>query len=984
MYIIMESKLRDIISGLKSNYEFEGRFNYNTPSLSIDLFQTLLEKIKSSDISYSISHTLDINYNDAKTFNSHRLTVHELPKINSVIKTLGTKKNDLIFKLLLSKYLKKEENLEFMYKDKTTHKKHFFDDSEYNIRFKMSVENRISTKETKDFIKSNYIDGDRISFRFKHRISLKIIETETEKLYLDLTSVKQTNSLNNISVTPSKYELELELFKLNDKPVQKEIIDTYIKWIKKVLTWMSNNDHFITKKEQESVLAEYKKLFTVGIKLYSMQPVTLDLPKLTDTLANNYAVCDKADGEKCGLFIVNNKIYYISNNLEVSYSGMENEKFPNLTYAEGEMISKRFMLFDIFYYNGQDIRNNNLKTRISFLDTLIKIVNKKCFDFKVFKDAEYNLKNIISFYRKDLVNYVKYLNDNDNIIDRKYFLFPTGIDNREIFAYSAIIWNEIRKGPYLLDGLIYTSLEQKYTVIQQEIAYPILKWKPEELNSIDMYIEFHKNEKGEIVNLYDNTDEKERIFQIVYLHVGSVRQGKESPVHFLKEEGLHQAYFYVDDTLVLRDNLNKIVNDRTVVELVYKNDTSIIPEKRWEILRTRYDKTFSVQNYSRQYGNNEYIAKKIFDTIINPIKFSDLELLALDYENNIKKFRQRVSTKIIEISKQDDAYYQFKSDIAQPMKKYHNFIKDILYVYLYPKREFNSKKLKKLTVLDIGIGRGGDILKYYHIGTKEVVGIDPDVNGLFNAADSANSRYETQKKKKPYFTKMTFIQANAGYKLNLEDQLKVFPLMSEDNKKFIKTHLNGKRKYDCISAQFSIHYLFNKLNFNGLVSNINDYLDDNGYFLVTTFDALLVKEYLNKQDEKSEYFTDDTGTKRTLFSIKNISIDSTEGLDQAIDFHTAIFMPEDRYETEYLVYPDFFIKEMREKCKLRLIETCRFKDIMKLEEKFFLSSINAEADLRRKKFLEEDVKRFYTDTGELHSASVNLSHLNRYYVFQKV
>jgi hypothetical protein len=209
--------------------------------------------------------------------------------------------------------------------------------------------------------------------------------------------------------------------------------------------------------------------------------------------------------------------------------------------------------------------------------------------------------------------------------------------------------------------------------------------------------------------------------------------------------------------------------------------------------------------------------------------------------------------------------------------------------------------------------------------------------------------------------------------------------MSEDNKKYLKTHFNGKKKYDCISAQFSIHYLFTTEGFNNMVKNINNYLNNDGFFLVTTFDALLVKEFLGGEPERSEYFTDDTQTKRTLFTIKNVSIDEKkEGLDQAIDFHTSMFMPDGRFETEYLVYPDFFIKQMKEKCGLTLVESLRFKDVMKLEENFFLKSIESEADERRKKFLESDVKQFYVNTGELHEASVKFSHLNRYYVFQKI
>ena len=986
----MESKLNNIITELRKGNEFEARFNYQQPSLTIDTFQNLLNKIKNSEFEYVITQSLDVSCNDTKSkYNSYRISVNKLENINHIIQTLGIKSNEMIIKLLVAKYLKKEDDIEFIHKDKEALRTSNFDDTEYNLRFKLAVENNVSSKDAKEFLKNRMIDIESITFRYKHRISLIILNEEGIKIQLDLTSVKQEKNLSKISLAPSKYELELEIFKLDDSKVKKNITSTYISWIQKVLSWIAKTDIFIPKAEIFSIISQYKTLFSLNetsIKLYAMQPVTLDLPKLTDALAGNYAVCDKADGERCGLFIFNKKIYYLSNTLEVTYSGLTSEKYPDMTYAEGEYVDGRFMLFDIFFLNNKDVRKETLVNRIKILDELIKIINKDSYKFRTYSKDKFELKSVIDFYKKDLIDYVKYLNENKKLIDRKYFLFPIGFDVREIFAYSVLIWEELRKGPYMLDGLIYTGMQQIYTTIQKDIAFPILKWKPEDLNSIDMYIEFVKNDRGEIENVYDNSSKEEdpnRIFKIANLFVGKVKNNEETPTLFMKDKKLHQAFFYVDkSSFFVRDIQGIIVNDKTVVELAYKSDDSIIPEKRWVILRTRYDKTYTMQNFQRQYGNNEFVAKKIFDTIINPIRFNDLELLAADYTTNIVNLRKRVSTKLIEISKQEDAYYQFVSELGKPMRKYHNFVKDILFIYLHPKRIFNTNKFKKLSVLDFGIGRGGDIMKYYHNRVGELVGIDPDVNGLYNASDSAYSRYDTQRKKKPYFTKMTFIQSSAAEKLNLESQQKIFPLMSEENKKYITTNFNNKKKYDCISAQFSLHYLFTTEGFNNMIYNINTYLAKDGYFLVTTLDALLIKEYLGENSERSEYFTDETGTKRTFFTIRNVNFLEKEGLDQAYDFFTAMFMPDGRFETEYLVYPDFFIKEMETKCNLKLIETLRFKDLMKLEENFFMKSIDSEADIRRKKFLEEDVKQFYTNTGDLHDASVKLSHLNRYYVFQ--
>ena len=547
-----------------------------------------------------------------------------------------------------------------------------------------------------------------------------------------------------------------------------------------------------------------------------------------------------------------------------------------------------------------------------------------------------------------------------------------------------ILWKEMKNVYYKLDGIIYTGLSQKYTTNKREIEFPQLKWKPQELNTIDMFIKFERNETGLPLDVFDNSDpnvEPNTVFRVVHLFVGKVREGKEEPVPFMPTQKLHVAYFSLIDGNI-KDEENNIVCDNTVIEVAYDLNDVLPPQYRWKILRTRYDKTYNVQQHRKQYGNNEEVAKKIFETIMNPIRLIDLEKLAYDYNNYIDVTKQRVSTKLIEVSKNEDAYYQFKSDLAQSLKKFHNYVKDILFQYFLPKTLKNGQ-IKKMTVLDFGIGRGGDILKYYHNDIKEVVGIDPDINGLFNASDSAFSRYENQRKKKPYFTQMTFIQASAGELLDVKKQAQLFPTMSEQNKEAIKKNFTG-RKFSCINCQFAIHYLFTTEMFANLVKNINTHLEPSGYFIVTTFDANLVKKYLAGEKEKNEFFTDADGNKQILFTIKDVSISSKPGFDQAIDFYTAMYMNEGTYQTEYLVYPEIIVTELNKQCGLNLVESMTFKELMEQQKHFFEKTISTESDPRRKQFLENDVKKFYDDMSSLNIASRNLSYLYRYYVFQKV
>ena len=88
---------------------------------------------------------------------------------------------------------------------------------------------------------------------------------------------------------------------------------------------------------------------------------------------------------------------------------------------------------------------------------------------------------------------------------------PMGIEDNEIFKMTSLLWRLYEtdarmKCPYLLDGLIFQGLNQKYTTIKSNDKYPEYKWKPPNRNSIDFYVEFEKDPKtGKILTVYNNS-----------------------------------------------------------------------------------------------------------------------------------------------------------------------------------------------------------------------------------------------------------------------------------------------------------------------------------------------------------------------------------------------------------------------------------------------------------------------------------------------
>ena len=208
------------------------------------------------------------------------------------------------------------------------------------------------------------------------------------------------------------------------------------------------------------------------------------------------------------------------------------------------------------------------------------------FKFSEFKGKS-NLKNIREFYVKDLRKFFDHVNSlvsksktNSIIFHPKYFIFPLGGSNSEVFQFIDLIWtscteDETVKCPYILDGAICQGLVQKYTRDKREQQFPTYKYKPPETNSIDVYVKFARNkELGGYLDIFDNSlpDKIEnQNFRVLNFFVGDFIGNKEVPVPFMREEDNDQGYFPIDRGEV-RDVEGNLVQDNTVIEIVYNND----------------------------------------------------------------------------------------------------------------------------------------------------------------------------------------------------------------------------------------------------------------------------------------------------------------------------------------------------------------------------------------------------------------------------
>ena len=1056
---IFEKYNKDILTlfnKIQKNNEFEFDLNKDKKSINEETYNKLikyinqLKKIKKLKLEHTNILDINLSYIINDTISQeYRISIKDIKNINSILTELKNKTNEQIFIILLNKYLKeKEDYIELIKKTKTINKKdisqedkNILDIEDYNIRIRLALEEEINNKEIEQLKKyiQNQNQKDNIikfNYRYKDRLSLIIDDTKDYYISLDLTKTKTSDKII-IDTLISNNELELEYFSKTGNKNNKDI-EILKKECIKIIKYIQESNYIISKTEENNIINEYKKLFnhTDNITQTDNKNVSsLEIQFLTQ-LSNQYAVTDKADGEHSFIYIINDEVYIMTQYLHIKKTGIKlnekNKKYNN-SVIDGELLylNKKgiycFLGFDCLFYCGKDIRIEPIL--INRLDKALDIINNCCCMNKTKEIINYskedNINKSVEFYKKELDEYFDRLNKDideyvknkikEPLIRLKYFL-PCGYGkSSEIFKYSVIFWDQYiknKKHPYNLDGLVYQPLNQKYTTKAQLID---LKWKPEDKNSIDFYIEFLKDEKtNKPYIVFDNIDNKidleddeiesniegniektkEKInYNIVYLFVGKYNNETktEDPVLFNPklnnpEQDIYKAYIPIDENGYCRDIEGNIIQDKTVVEFYY-NKNSQNKKMSWIPIRTRYDKTENVQKYHKKFGNNEKIAYKVWNSIVYPVLYEHLIKLSNeeDYINEIQfltksmKDIENIETNI------DNAYYKENKkleELTKPQNDFHNMIKTML-INQYIKPEFNNNK--KVSVLDIGCGRGGEIYKYYNAHAKYVVGIEPSYDDLHNLSDSAIRRYIKLKNTKPGVPPFNFINASFTIPLTPEDQRKVIRDTSDNNLNLIKNKFDGKNKYDVLSCQFAFHYfLSDEISWKNTLDNINKTIADEGLLIITTFDGERVNKILNENNGQYTLYISKNGEKILYHDIikKYDEKQKIFGIGNQIDVHISKFMSEGEYRPEYLVDRRFLIPELKNKCNLDLIDEGYFEEIYNGMKLYIEKVGNVEQkDDMKKYWINKMLKIYDLDKDEV-VQTLKISNLNKYYVFK--
>lgn len=925
--------------------------------------------------------------------NNYRVSLMDEILIDSFINTYHKSSHADIQKYILS--LVPSNKIEIIFKNRETGTRLFIED--FNMVFKLTQEQPVGKN------KPEFIGTEKILYRYKERVSFIL----NKNFRLDATVVKQSTKLSILANSDSVYEIELET--INRKITYAIFLDQIIE----VLKIIQNAEVLLGKKEANHVIHSYMNI--LGIRTTITSPVerkviSVEGQHIVKFIPNKYCTTDKVDGERYFLISLATGIYLLSLNMTVKKTVYITDKkeYHNMI-LDGELIrdaddNTALLIIDAVYVNNIDFRDDpkfNLKHRL----TVVYDVIDKCFNniipFPDYMDhnKDLDLNKIKTFYTKELKTYWgtfnKTLTKSSNLfITRKLYFIPYGIDLYEIFMYADMIWKlYVYDGltPYKLDGMIYTPLNSSYLIKNKPDDFDTIpqdyKWKPPNLNSIDFFIRFEKDKStNEDAIFFDESIKNSgNPYKVCKLFVHS-RRDKEIPIPFLVNKIEQRSFIYIEDGVAL-DIEGKIIEDNTVVEFAFDMTQNDIDNSfKWMPLRTRYDKTESVMKYGTKYGNHVSIAIRIWKTIINPI--TEENIFALSNPNTYQIEMDKIAS-ITELT--TPVYYQKKSVTVPGMTAFHNWIKsNMIMTYAF----------NKSSLLDIGMGRGGDLLKIINANVKTCVGVDMDNNGLYVINDSAFKRYKNFQKTMKNITNMHFINANAKGLFNTKSQMGIIPNMTNSNKNMIDTLLSGNKKYDVINCQFSIHYyLSDPISWSNFCQNINDHLADNGYMLITCFDGKLIHNKLKGNKSIVIGQTNNNGVKSTFCEIVKMYTDSAPvGLGLGIDVYNSTVNIPGQYYSEYLVDPEFLEKSFNEKCGMELVETDLFYNIFNLYKTYFTipmipnkmdylvgdSKTNHEKIMKYYMTLDPKNKsQFLSEDVDANLAAFDMSSLNRYYVFKK-
>ena len=794
--------------------------------------------------------------------------------------------------------------------------------SDFNTKFTLRSEEKIREDWTKAPNDTNaYV-------RILNRKSFKTLN-QLFQIDFSIVKTKPLNSkrkLADVIRDEGEYELEIEFIDKSTTIETKLIVKDLLNTISSILQAYHQSPFLIKNSDMQAYADEFKSTKTIMWDIVTLEKRHMDT-NLPVNILKDYTVTIKADGLRCGLYIAKDgKLLLVRNRSRVvTWTGISTKDKSYVgTFVDGEYIPDKnlFCIFDVYRYKTQDVKKLPLLT----VDDDILNDPKKCrLGFaKLFVDDLNTNKFIMEPSGEPLQ------------VQTKLFLAGDGIAMQE--AINTLLDT---KYDYETDGIIFTPRSSSVAP-KQDSTYTtwnrVYKWKPPQQNSIDFLLRL---EPGEVFD--PKTGEKSRKGSLSvtltpedyfvkareqvtgeYVPPKYDEEEKKIPAIFQpskpKDDSAHIIYIPISASMKQPVDLsNKPVKDNTIIECSYD-----VENRKWVVMRTRYDKTYQYRVKNEAvYGNRYETADNIWTSIHIPISEETLRNIVTNPPDNTYF---------------DSSYYNdslnTRSKEFNDITRFHTAIKYDLYTD-------NVKEGD--TLLELASGR--DIEKWLSVKPSKVVALDIVLLNLEAPKGGACVRYLKARRdpSRMYIPPVLF----------LEGDMTVYPLFEQEDpympivrgEKTGQTPYLGQfenlQKFDVISCQFAMHYACqSEETFRAFAKNIAKY--GSGVFIGTCSDGASIYSLL--LGNKSKLFMMNkklVGKYEKEYEDRQNWTDDEFGLPVKVMLETF-----DRPSTEWLV-PWKKVTQIMDEEGWQLEEThlfgdlySKYPDIKHIEEQQIFSALN--------------------------------------------
>lgn len=657
------------------------------------------------------------------------------------------------------------------------------------------------------------------------------------------------------------------------------------------------------------------------LQMQNIRPIDPD--SKVPNIRLNYSVTEKADGQRKLLFIApkTGHVYLIDTNMNIQFTGAVslNSKLHN-SLLDGEHIlhSKNgdfinvFLAFDVYFVHKADIRSRLFypavdedevltNFRLPLMESLVKNLQLKCVSGGA-----------------DSLPPIR--------IETKKFEIASSSTGKTIFDCCAMILRKCAEHQfeYHTDGLIFTPIDfgvgsnirndntDAGPLYKSTWEYSF-KWKPAHMNTIDFLVTTKKGEDNEdlVSNVFKSGMDMSRCVQVqqyktLVLRVGyderkhghlnpcvTMIEGSDEGGRRHREEGAKSAssdvaastandaykpapfyptYPYDSDAHIchimmrpdeagvnqMMTTEHDIIQDETIVEFSY--DPTQPVNWRWSPLRVRHDKTAEYRAGGKNYGNAYHVANNNWHSIHNAIT----EEMIMTGEG------------IPDELSNDDVYYNHAESggggsgidigrgtkvrtLTKGMRDFHN---------LYIKRKLIMSVARPgNTLIDLAVGKGGDLPKWIAAKLGFVFGIDYSKDNLEHKFDGVCARYLDIKKTKRNIPDAIFIHGDSSKEIRggqaaISERYRLITraIFGEGAKdasvlgRGVYNHYGrGADGFDVCSVQFAVHYFFeNIVKLHTFLQNVSECTKLGGYFIGTCFDGARIFQALARLESGDE------------------------------------------------------------------------------------------------------------------------------------